>query len=90
MSALQNQPVFSISDQLQNTCKVSIAIDFGTDGLGVAYAYNNEIYVHDKWKSKKYGSTVKPKTIILFDDEKKKVAVGMDAKHALRICFIPA
>ena len=61
---------------------VAIAIDFGTDGLGVAYAVNDEIYVHNKWNSKRYGSTIKPKTIILLDDDNETVAVGMDAKHA--------
>eukprot|EP01084_Bolivina_argentea_P301963 521111_1 len=75
------QPIFNVFDKLENTFKVSIAIDFGTDGLGIAYAFNNEIYVHDKWKSKKYGAVTKPKTIILLDDEKNTVAFGMDAKH---------
>eukprot|EP01084_Bolivina_argentea_P021873 40658_1 len=61
---------------------VTIAIDFGTDGLGVAYALpnSNQIHVHDKWKTKKYGSIVKPKTILLFDDNFNLVNVGMDAK----------
>ncbi len=42
----------------------------------------NRIYVHDKWKSKKYGTIVKPKTIILFDENFEVVNVGLDAKHA--------
>ncbi len=68
---------------LNSEFKVSIAIDFGTDGLGIAYAFNDQIYVHDKWKSKKYGSVIKPKTIILLDDDNNTVASGMDAKHVL-------
>ena len=62
---------------------VAIAIDFGTDGLGVAYALPNDsrIHVHDKWKSKKYGTIVKPKTIILFDENFDVINVGLDAKH---------
>ena len=64
--------------------EISIAIDFGTDGLGVAYALPNDarIHVHDKWKSRKYGTIVKPKTIILFDENFEVVNVGLDAKHA--------
>ena len=63
---------------------ISIAIHFGTDGLGVAYALPNStrIHVHDKWKSKKYGSIVKPKTIILFDENLEVINVGLVAKHA--------
>lgn len=64
---------------------VTIAIDFGTDGIGLAYAFNDEIYIHDKWKSKRYGSITKPKTTILLDDEQNTVAVGIDAKHVLSI-----
>eukprot|EP01084_Bolivina_argentea_P130873 231041_1 len=82
--ARQSQPS-QLSDELKESKKfeISIAIDFGTDGLGVAYALPNanEIYVHDKWNSKHYGTIVKPKTIILFDDKFETVAVGLDAKH---------
>ena len=61
--------------------KVCVAIDFGTDGIGVAYAYDRKVQVHDKWKSKNYGTIVKPKTIILFNDKFKVANVGLDAKH---------
>eukprot|EP01084_Bolivina_argentea_P021874 40659_1 len=62
---------------------IAIAIDFGTDGLGVAYAIpsSNRVHVHDKWRTKKFGTIVKPKTIILFDENFEVVNVGLDAKH---------
>ena len=61
--------------------KVSIAVDFGTDGIGVAYAYNNEIHVHSKWGDgdSKYGEQVKPKTIILLNESAEPINFGMDA-----------
>ena len=61
------------------TFKLHIAIDFGTDGIGLAYALDDEVYVHQNFNSIKYGATVKPKTIILFDNE-GGVTIGMDAK----------
>eukprot|EP01083_Nonionella_stella_P013584 38221_1 len=60
--------------------KLHIAIDFGTDGVGLAYAYHNEIFVHSKWSSKKYGDQIKPKTLILLDKEDEILAFGLDAK----------
>ena len=73
------------SDQ-ENKYKMSIAIEFGTDGLGVAYALQDsleaKIRVHDKWKSKKFGTVVNTKTIILFDENHEVVNHGLDAKSA--------
>eukprot|EP01084_Bolivina_argentea_P267137 453374_1 len=59
---------------------VYIAIDFGTDGLGIAYAIGDEVYVHSKWNSEKYRDVIKPKTTILLDDQGETVQFGMDAK----------
>ena len=65
-----NQEVNALPRNEAPSFDIAIAIDFGTDGLGVAYALPNatRIHVHDKWKSKNYDTIVKPKTIILFNN----------------------
>ena len=67
--------------------KIHIAIDFGTDGLGLAYAIKDEVYIHQRWNCRRYGTTVKPKMILLLDDE-EKAYFGMDAKHTLIFVYI--
>merc|ERR1719474_1493989 len=62
--------------------KVNIAIDFGTDGLGLAYAIGGRVYLHSKWNSRKFGATTKPKTILLLDSKGQVNSFGMDAKMA--------
>ena len=71
--------------QIETSFKLCIVIDFGTDGIGLAYAYNGKIYVHSKWKSVRFASTNKPKTIILLDDDGDVNSFGMDAKYTLII-----
>ena len=62
--------------------KLHIAVDFGTDGLGIAYAYNGKVHVHSKFKSTRFASTVKPKTSVIIDQNTgRAVSFGMDAKH---------
>ena len=61
--------------------KLHIAIDFGTDGIGLGVAFHGQVFVRSKWKSKKYGDTVKPKMIILLTDKGERVAFGVDAKY---------
>ena len=53
--------------------------------IGLAYAINDEVYIHSKWNSTKYEHVVKPKTIILLDEKGEKVQFGMDAKDVLSI-----
>ena len=79
-----NEEVSANHSMLSRSFDVAIAIDFGTDGLGVAYAVPPEtkVFVHDKWKSKNYGTIVKPKTILLFTDKFKVANIGLDAKHS--------
>ena len=67
----------------EHSFKIHVAIDFGTDGMGMAYAIDDQVFVHQKWNSKKYGATVKPKTIVLFDDDEEAI-FGMDAKFQLK------
>ena len=71
--------------QVETTFKLCIAIDFGTDGIGLAYAYKGKIYVHSKWHAVRFASTIKPKTIILLDDGGEVNSFGMDAKTTLII-----
>ena len=51
--------------------------------IGLAYAINDKVHIHSIWKSKKYENVVKPKTIILLDENGEKVQFGMDAKNVL-------
>ena len=75
------QPTFYDPPE-ESSFRIHIAVDFGTDGMGIAYAIDDQVFVHQKWASKKYGATVKPKTIVLFDDEEEAM-FGMDAKIQL-------
>eukprot|EP01083_Nonionella_stella_P318465 1164241_1 len=61
--------------------KLHIAIDFGTDGLGLAYAIGDEVYIHNKWNSARYADVVKPKTIILLDKQGDVECFGQEAKE---------
>eukprot|EP01084_Bolivina_argentea_P086475 156312_1 len=66
--------------------KISVGIDFGTDGLGLAYSIkdsdgNTKVYVHDNWKTKNFGRTSKPKAIILLNEMGDVCKTGLDAKH---------
>eukprot|EP01083_Nonionella_stella_P081209 223580_1 len=67
-------------EQPSKCFKLHCAIDFGTDGTGLAYAYNGKVYIHSRWNSTKYGDDVKPKTIILLDDRGNTIGFGKDAK----------
>ena len=61
--------------------KIHVAIDFGTDGMGIAYAYDGTVNVHNKWNTTHYGITKKPKTTILLDEAGDTQKFGIDAKH---------
>ena len=65
--------------------KLHVAIDFGTDGIGLAYAIDKEVFVHQAFNSRKYGSSVKPKTIVLLDNEGDVNSFGIDAKFMLSL-----
>ena len=71
----------NVTPDRSDNFKLHIAIDFGTDGMGVGYAFNGQVFLHSKWKSKRYGLTEKPKTILLLNDKGKTVAFGVDAKY---------
>ena len=67
--------------------RVYIAIDFGTDGIGLAYAIDGDVYVHQAFNSRKYGSSLKPKTIVLLDNDGEVNSIGIDAKFTLSFCI---
>eukprot|EP01084_Bolivina_argentea_P021865 40643_1 len=69
-------------EKINNKFKFFIGIDFGTDGAGLSYYDGNQVYIHDKYGSARFGSTIKPKTIILLNKKKGGVfeTFGMDAK----------
>ena len=75
---------------ISNPFKLHIAIDFGTDGIGVAYAIDNKVYVHQDFNSQKFGSSVKPKTIVLLDNDGDVNSFGIDAQFMLSIISINA
>eukprot|EP01083_Nonionella_stella_P176968 620685_1 len=56
--------------------KVNIAVDFGTIGCGLAFAYDNEVFVYNKWKVKKRQRTLKINTQILLNEDDEMVAFG--------------
>eukprot|EP01084_Bolivina_argentea_P263321 445643_1 len=73
---VQNQQVLKDAKQF----KIHVAVDFGNDGIAMAYVINDEILFHDKWNSTKYDIDSKPKSIILLDENYDTLAFGKDAK----------
>eukprot|EP01084_Bolivina_argentea_P006327 11986_1 len=70
----------SYNKQRKHRFKLHIAIDFGTDGTAMAYAYGNKVFIHDKWSSRKYGHEIKQKTVILLDNKGNTLGFGLDSK----------
>ena len=63
--------------------KISVAIDFGTDGCGLAFAFNDEVDIYSKWKSKRKITKFKAKTHILLNDKNEVESFGDNAKTTL-------
>ena len=63
--------------------KLCIAIDFGTDGIGLAYAIDDKVLIHDNFRSRIYGYCTKQKSIVLLDQNGEMISFGSDAKAAL-------
>eukprot|EP01083_Nonionella_stella_P008701 25127_1 len=63
--------------------KVHCAVDFGTDGVAIAYAFGeaNNVTAHADWSYKRYPPKFKPKTIVLLDEHYRPIGFGKDAKH---------
>ena len=66
--------------------KLHIAIDFGTDGCGVAFAYNNEVIIYDKWRGRNRQRRNKTKTQILLRNDNEVICFGDNAKMMLSVC----
>ena len=63
----------------QQSFKIYVGIDFGTDGCGLAYALSDgSCYIHNTWKDTQ--PTQKPRTSVLFDSNGDVQCIGTDAK----------
>ena len=40
-----------------------------------------KVYIHKEWNSSRYGTVVKPKTIVLLDEDLDVLAFGQEAKR---------
>eukprot|EP01083_Nonionella_stella_P178642 631661_1 len=71
----------------ENEFKVHCAIDFGTDGVALAYSFGkaNSVTAHAEWGGKKYAAKFKPKTIVLLDETYRAIGFGKDAKHTYMV-----
>eukprot|EP01083_Nonionella_stella_P018204 50834_1 len=70
-----------LSSQLKEVpFKIHIALDFGTDGCALAFAYDGQVTVYNKWKTKKRKRAIKAKSQILLSDKDEVVAFGDNAK----------
>ena len=70
-----------LSETATATFKAIVGLDFGTDGIGIAYGINKSMYIHSGWECEKYKSRTKKRTIILLDHENDKAGFGMDGKE---------
>ena len=61
------------------TPTIRIALDFGTDGLAIAYLVEDKIIIQNSWKSKKYRDGVTQKTAVLIDSDGNINQFGQDA-----------
>eukprot|EP01083_Nonionella_stella_P187384 688395_1 len=92
-SAIQKQsiypdPEFMIeAPSISEIFKVHCAIDFGTDGVALAYAFGeaNKVTAHAEWSYKKHAPKFKPKTIVLLDEDHHAIGFGKDAKHTYMV-----
>eukprot|EP00483_Globobulimina_turgida_P008000 UN08016 len=66
----------------QSDYTIAVAIELGTDGSGLAYAFpDGDIRFHNQFKSTKFGSFTKNKTHILLDEEGDFHSFGLDASY---------
>ena len=60
--------------------KLHIAIDFGTDGCGIAFGYNRKVHIYDRWRGGNRKRKNKTKTQILLGDNEQLLCYGDNAK----------
>ena len=55
--------------------------------LALAYGFGetNQVFAHTKWSTNTYEAQVKPKTIILLDEDHDVIGFGKDAKHTFSV-----
>ena len=75
---LLNAVVGGNEEQKKVDFKMHVAIDFGTHGCALAYAYKDQVYPYSKW-----GST-KPENNIILNDKNCCVHFGKNA--TLQFC----
>ena len=71
MGTSKNHLNFNSNSTLQFSDRCETALSYGV---------GDDAFVHTEWSSKKYSVTVKPKTIILLNENNEFVAFGKDAK----------
>lgn len=67
------------ASNMEKSYDVNIAIDFGTDGLGIAYSFKQDVYIQNKWNDTNHNNKIK--CIALFDHNRKLKSFGINAKH---------
>eukprot|EP01083_Nonionella_stella_P010191 29118_1 len=67
-------------DTKKKQFKVHIGLDFGNDGCGLSFAYNEEVTIYNKWKTKRRKSVIKIPTQILLNGNDNIIAFGSKAK----------
>ena len=72
-------------EQKEVEFKLHIAIDFGTDGCGIAFGYDDQVIIYNKWKGRNRKRKNKTKTQILLGDNDQLLCFGDNAKMTLSI-----
>jgi len=65
------------------TFRAIVGVDFGTDGIGIAYGINESMQLHNKWESSEYikqDGPEKRRSIILLNERNDAVRFGIDAR----------
>eukprot|EP01083_Nonionella_stella_P171500 585993_1 len=72
-------------DDEKTAFKAFVGIDFGTDGSGLAYTLpDGSSYIHNMWDDSE--ATMKPKTSVLFDNQRSVIRVGTGAQDMYLGC----
>eukprot|EP01084_Bolivina_argentea_P126478 223933_1 len=62
--------------------KVHVAIDFGTDGCALAFAYDNKVTIYNKWRNlQKKTRKTKTKTQLVLNEKNEVSCFGNSAKY---------
>ncbi len=75
------ETIRTLSESISATFKAIVGLDFGTDGIGIAYGIGDKMFIHSGWESEKYARRTKRRTIILLDQNNDVAGFGMDGKE---------